>query len=39
VDWSRQLTEVESQPFEKENFLKGDDDWAPWKGNPPATQP
>jgi pectinesterase len=39
VDWSRQLTEAESHPFEKENFLKGDDDWVPWKENPPATQP
>ncbi len=39
VDWSRQLTQAQAQPFEKENFLKGDDGWAPWKRNPPATQP
>ncbi len=39
VDWSRQLTEAEAQPFSKENFLKGDDAWPPWKDNPPATQP
>jgi pectinesterase len=39
VDWSRQLTQAEAQPFEKEVFLKGDDGWAPWKRNPPATQP
>jgi pectinesterase len=39
VDWSKQLTAAEAEPFSKENFLKGDDDWSPWKDNPAATQP
>lgn len=39
VDWSRQLTQAEAQQFSKENFLKGDDGWAPWKDNPPTTRP
>lgn len=39
VDWSRQLTKEEAKLFEMENFLKGNDDWAPWKGNAPTTQP
>ncbi|HEY1921812.1 MAG TPA: pectinesterase family protein [Tepidisphaeraceae bacterium] len=39
VDWSRQLTKAEAKPFEMENFLKGNDDWMPWKQNPPSTQP
>lgn len=39
VDWSKQLTDAEAEQFSKENFLKGSDDWAPWKENPPATQP
>jgi pectinesterase len=39
VDWSKQLTQPEAQQFETENFLKSDDNWTPWKGNPPATQP
>jgi pectinesterase len=39
VDWSRQLKQTEAEQFSKEAFLKGDDGWAPWKGNPPATQP
>jgi pectinesterase len=34
VDWSKQLTAEEAEQFSKENFLKGDDDWAPWKDNP-----
>ena len=33
VAWSHQLTQAEAQKFSKENFLKGDDGWAPWKGN------
>ncbi len=37
--WSHQLTDAEAQQFSKENFLKGDDNWAPWTDNPPATQP
>jgi len=39
VDWSKQLTQSEAQEFAKENFLKGDDDWSPWKENPPTTKP
>jgi pectinesterase len=39
VDWSKQLTQSQAEPFAKENFLKGDDDWAPWKENPPTTRP
>jgi len=39
VDWSKQLTQSEAEQFSKENFLKGDDGWAPWKENPPTTQP
>jgi pectinesterase len=39
VDWSKQLTESDAAQFSKENFLKADDNWAPWKENPPSTQP
>jgi pectinesterase len=39
VDWSKQLSASDAEQFAKENFLKGDDDWAPWKDNPPSTQP
>jgi pectinesterase len=38
VDWSKQLTADETAQFSKENFLKGDDGWMPWKDNP-ATKP
>jgi pectinesterase len=38
VEWSKQLTQSDAEQFSKENFLKGDDNWMPWKENP-ATQP
>jgi pectinesterase len=39
VAWSRQLTKPEAQPFEMETFLKGSDDWKPWRQNQSATRP
>jgi pectinesterase len=39
VEWSKQLSDEEAKQFEKENFLKGDDGWAPWEENLPSTQP
>jgi pectinesterase len=39
VEWSKQLTQAQAEKFSKENFLKGDDDWSPWKENPPDTRP
>jgi len=39
VDWSRQLSAAEAEPFSMKNFIKGDDGWAPWTDNPPSTQP
>jgi pectinesterase len=39
VDWSKQLTDTEAPQFSKDNFLKGTDNWTPWKDNPPSTQP
>jgi pectinesterase len=39
VDWSKQLSPAEADGFSKEKFLAGDDGWAPWKENPPSTQP
>jgi pectinesterase len=39
ASWSHQLTEAEAQEFSKENFLKGEDNWAPWEDNSATTQP
>jgi pectinesterase len=39
VTWSHQLTDAQAQQFSKENFLKGDDNWAPWRDNSPSTHP
>jgi pectinesterase len=39
VDWSKQLGAADADQFSREKFLAGDDGWAPWKENAPATQP